>query len=113
MLLRPLLPFRLASQGGGTSSSRFVSRTSSRATSQLVRLNYQEPPPPGKVTGRYINQPDKGDVSDVSVACEVTMCSGRAITPPATLDTMGFSLATCATRCKDFRNDDEVRLPTS
>merc|ERR1712196_186358 len=26
---------------------------------QRVLLNYQEPPPPGKTTGRYINQPDK------------------------------------------------------
>ena len=29
-----------------------------------VLLNYQEPPPAGFRTGRYINQPDKGDVKD-------------------------------------------------
>ena len=34
---------------------------------QTVMLNYQEPPPPGKATGRYINQPDKGDVADEHV----------------------------------------------
>lgn len=38
---------------------------------QTVMLNYQEPPPPGKITGRYVSQPDRGDVVDEHVAAPV------------------------------------------
>jgi len=41
-----------------------------------VQLNYQQPPPAGKGTGRYINQPDLGDVVDEHVAAEVARREG-------------------------------------
>ena len=75
---------------------------------EMVMLNYQEPPPPGKATGRYINQPDQGDVDDVHVAAPVLMRDGRELVPPATLESMGFALKTWPTACADFRDDDEV-----
>lgn len=43
---------------------------------QAVQLNYQQPPPAGKGTGRYINQPDLGDVVDEHVAAEVARREG-------------------------------------
>jgi len=73
-----------------------------------VMLNYQEPPPPGKSTGRYINQPDKGDVVDEHAAAPVMMRDGRELCPPATLETMGFALKQCPTTCSDFRDEAEV-----
>jgi len=75
---------------------------------QTVALNYQEPPPPGKTTGRYIGQPDRGDVVDEHVARPVRMHDGRELSPPATLETMGFALEACPTRCADFRDDEAV-----
>merc|ERR1719215_902370 len=51
-----------------------------------VSLNYQVPPPTGKRTGRYINQPDQGDVVDKNKAHNVTMNNGRDLQPPASLD---------------------------
>ena len=75
---------------------------------QTVMLNYQEPPPPGKATGRYINQPDQGDVADEHVAAPVLMRDGRELVPQATLETMGFALKECPTKVADFRNEDEV-----
>ena len=42
-----------------------------------VALHYQAPPPAGKATGRYINQPDRGDLSDEHVAAPVLMRDGR------------------------------------
>merc|ERR1719473_2569554 len=73
-----------------------------------VMLNYQEPPPPGKSTGRYINQPDQGDVADEHVAAPVLMRDGRELVPPAKLESMGFALKAWPTRVADFRDDDEV-----
>uniref|UniRef100_A0A7S4TBG3 Uncharacterized protein n=1 Tax=Alexandrium monilatum TaxID=311494 RepID=A0A7S4TBG3_9DINO len=84
-------------------SSRAVSTESWR-----VKLNYQVPPPPGKRTGRYINQPDQGDTVDEHIPTETTMHNGRLLSPPATLETTGFSLKTWPTQCKDFSNDEEV-----
>jgi len=75
---------------------------------QSVGLNYQEPPPPGKATGRYINQADKGDVVDEHVERPVTMRDGRELSPPATLETMGFALLSCPTQCTDFTHDEHV-----
>jgi len=75
---------------------------------QTVMLNYQEPPPQGKSTGRYINQPDKGDVVDEHVAAPVAMHDGRELSPPATLESMGFALQSWPTKCADFADDAEV-----
>jgi glutathione S-transferase len=75
---------------------------------QTVELNYQEPPPAGKFTGRYINQPDKGDSDDRHLSRPVPMHDGRELSPPATLDAMGFTLMNWPTKCPDFRNDDTV-----
>lgn len=74
-----------------------------------VNLNYQEPPPLGKRTGRYINQPDKGDAVDVHVACETDMHNGRLLSPPATCDTMGWTFLEWPTTVQDFRNESEVK----
>jgi len=75
---------------------------------QTVALNYQEPPPPGKATGRYINQLDRGDMVDEYASAPVKMHDGRELHPPATLQTMGFTLKSCPTKCADFRDDEEV-----
>jgi len=75
---------------------------------QTVTLNYQEPPPDGKFTGRYINQPDQGDAVDVHVAKPVAMRNGRELSPPATLETVGFSLREWPTKCTDFGDDQSV-----
>eukprot|EP00440_Ansanella_granifera_P033888 gb/GFBE01036764.1/.p1 GENE.gb/GFBE01036764.1/~~gb/GFBE01036764.1/.p1 ORF type:complete len:330 (+),score=57.82 gb/GFBE01036764.1/:1-990(+) len=77
-------------------------------SSQKVLLNYQERPPAGKRNGRYINQPDKGDAVDVAKNYETTMHDGRALSPPATLDSMGFALENWPTKVKNFRDDSEV-----
>ena len=73
-----------------------------------VALNYQEPPPPGMFTGRYIDQPDRGDAADESSAAPVVMHDGRELCPPASLETMGFALHTRPTECADFADDAEV-----
>lgn len=84
-----------------TSGLRFV-------YGQPTSLNYQEPPPQGKRTGRYINQPDKGDLVDETKPADVLMRNGRELSPPATLESIGFALEPCPTAVKDFRDDDEV-----
>jgi len=75
---------------------------------QTASLNYQTRPPPGKAIGRYIGQPDAGDVVDEHEALEVTMCDGRELYPAATLPSMGFELAAKPTMCADFRDDAQV-----
>ena len=65
---------------------------------QTVVLAYQEPDPQGHATGRYINQPDKGDVVDVLKPQEVLMHDGRALDRPATLEEM-----VCAQRARHPR----------
>ena len=74
----------------------------------MVELNYQKAPPPGKATGRYISRPDLGDVADEVSAGLVAMRDGRELSPPASLETMGFALKTTPTAVKDFSDDDEV-----
>ena len=96
--------------------AKLVLRPSTRAFStwrgpQQVILNYQEPPPPGKRNGRYINQPDKGDAVDIAKNYETTMRDGRELSPPATLETMGFALVPAPSGVADFRDDDEVHTP--
>jgi len=73
-----------------------------------VALNYQEPPPPGKTTGRYIDQPDRGDVVDEMAPADVKMRDARELEPAATLESMGFELRSCPTAVTNFRDDDEV-----
>lgn len=73
-----------------------------------VMLNYQEPPPPGKRMGRYINQPDKGDAVDECVPTPTLMHDGRLLQPPAALHDTGFALERCPTSVRNFRDDDEV-----
>ena len=73
-----------------------------------MTLNYQEPPPPGKRTGRYIDQPDQGDAVDVHAARPVLMHDGRELQPPAALETTGFELRSHPSACTDFRSDAEV-----
>jgi len=75
---------------------------------QTVSLSYQEPPPPGKRTGRYINQPDQGDAVDEHAACDVHMHDGRELSPPASLETTGYELRSHPTACPDFRDDAAV-----
>ena len=50
---------------------------------QRVALNYQEPPPPGKATGRYIGQPDRGDVVDEIVPCGIRIMHLKRGTLPS------------------------------
>lgn len=78
--------------------------------SQQVGLNYQEPPPAGKRTGRYINRPDLGDTVDTHVTQPVTMHDGREMVPAATLETRGFELRSCPTALTErlFRDDEAV-----
>jgi len=73
-----------------------------------VSLNYQEPPPPGKRTGRYINQPAMDDVVDENVAHDVSMHNGRELRPEASIDRLGFELHPWPTACADFRDDEQV-----
>merc|ERR1719272_1921342 len=75
---------------------------------QTVALNYQEPPPPGKRTGRYINQPDKGDLVDENIEVQTVMLDGRDLQPAASLETMGFALLSHPTGCPDFEDDTTV-----
>ncbi len=66
---------------------------------QLVSLNYQEPPPEGKATGRYISQPDKGDVVDELKPMDVMMHDARELSPLATLETRGDDDPAAHTQC--------------
>ena len=77
---------------------------------QRVILNYQQPPPPGMRTGRYIDQPDGGELADEHAAREVTMHDGRAIAPPATLESHGFALVNSKSELNEaaFRDDETV-----
>lgn len=64
-------------------------------------LNYQEPPPEGKTTGRYIGCDDKGDVVDVHIPTKVTIHDGRQCTPqPPSLDNEGFQLVNLSSSMK-------------
>jgi len=74
-----------------------------------VVLNYQAPPPPGKATGRYIDQPDRGDLADEHLAAPVQMGDGRELSPPASLESMGFALKPWPSKCTDFGDEAQVR----
>ena len=87
-------------------TSRYLARRRG-AHSVSVLLNYQEPHPT-KATGRYIDQPDKGDVVDTFVAREVAMHNARELAQPATLDSMGFCLEAQPTRVESFQDAAEV-----
>ena len=101
LVLTALRPARSAVPG----PSRGLSAWSG---SQQVTLNYQEPPPPGKRNGRYINQPDRGDAVDLAKNFATTMHDARALAPPASLETMGFALASKSSAVADFRDEDEI-----
>ena len=73
-----------------------------------VDLNYQQPPPPDKGTGRYIDQPDRGDLVDESAPRPVAMRDARELVPPASLEALGFALRDAPTEVRDFRDDAEV-----
>lgn len=75
-----------------------------------VKLNYQEPPPPGKRVGRYIDQPAKDDVVDENIPKGVVMHNGRLCSPLASLETMGFDLRSHPTKVNDFSHDAEVEF---
>lgn len=79
------------------------------ANAAKVTLNYQDPPPAGKRTGRYINQPDKGDAVDVNIGCETLMQNGRILSPPATCDSMGWELKSWPTKVNNFKDEVEVK----
>lgn len=98
-MLRSLVPALCQVRRGRAFSSK----------AYTVLLNYQEPPPAGLRTGRYINQPDKGDVVDVHKPAETLMHNGRFLSPPAALETTGFCLEQCPTSVSNFRDDDEVK----
>lgn len=59
---------------------------------RTTRLNYQAPPAAGKVVGRYIGQPDRGDLVDEHESVEVRMHDAREMEPAATLEANGFEL---------------------
>lgn len=60
--------------------------------------------------GRYIDQPDKGDLDDTHLLHETMMHNGRTLNPPASLDNRGFLLTSCPTAVAEcqFRDDEEV-----
>ena len=75
-------------------------------------LQYQDdPPPPGKGVGRYIDQPDKGDLVDEHVSKQVVMHDARQLDPPASLDTQGFTLKSYPSvlSTEHFRDPDLVK----
>jgi len=72
-------------------------------------LNYQEKPPAGVRNGRYINQPDQGDIMDKAQLYETTMQSARALAVAPTLETYGFTLAQCPTKVNDFSDPVQVQ----
>lgn len=73
-----------------------------------VTLNYQNDPPSGFRTGRYINCPDQGDAVDQVVPTDTLMSNARELSPEATLDSRGFELRIQETNVKDFMNVEEV-----
>lgn len=74
-------------------------------------LEYQAEPPPDKGVGRYIDQPDQGDLVDEHVSKQVVMHDARQLDPPASLDTQGFTLKSYPTvlSTDDFKDPDLVK----
>ena len=103
---------RVAGSGFGFPNTSSLSTAAAAASlgDQQVFLNYQEPPPEGKGTGRYIDQdpPEPNDLVDETVTLPVTMGNARALSPAATLESKGFELRDCPTSCKDFFDDQHV-----
>jgi hypothetical protein len=83
-------------------------------TTPAVTLAYQEPPPPGKATGRYIgwdaarDGPEPDDVVDEIVERSVAMRDAREIVPAPALDSHGFALTPKPTAVADFGDGGEV-----
>lgn len=75
----------------------------------MASLNYQRPDPLGRQMGRYIDQPDKGDVVDVSEARDVQMHDARVVDPPPRLETTGFECRTWPSHVTDFTDPENVR----
>jgi hypothetical protein len=74
-----------------------------------VSLHYQRPAPPGKCIGRYINQPDRGDVVDETQPRRVTVHNARALPAAPTLATHGFTCVASPTLVRDFEDEEDVR----
>ena len=74
----------------------------------LSKLNYQKIIP-GKAIGRYIGQPDKGDIADEHSSVETKMHNARDMVPPAHLESVGFQLWKNPTKVKDFMDDEEIK----
>jgi len=83
-------------------SRGIVLRSRGMCTSHNVILNYQQPPPPGKSTGRYIDQPDLDDMVDENEPQTVKMHNARVLQPPAELEKQGFTLRSCPTGVKVY-----------
>jgi hypothetical protein len=64
---------------------------------------------PGKTIGRYIDQPDKGDVADEHEIVNLPVKDGRALNPPSKMASRGFELCSAPTGVKDFSDDAEVQ----
>jgi len=75
--------------------------------SVMAKLNYQKEIP-GKMIGRYIDQPDKGDIADVHAPTEVEIRDARQLHPQSSLHTKGFELRHFPTDVTNFADDDEV-----
>ena len=74
----------------------------------LSKLNYQKIIP-GKSIGRYIGQPDKGDIADEHSSVETKIHNARDMVPPAHLESVGFQLWKNPTKVKDFMDDEEIK----
>jgi hypothetical protein len=69
------------------SRKRFLNILNARYV--MTNLSYQTKAP-GKALGRYIGQPDLGDIADDHVDAKTEIHSARDLSPPAHLETMGF-----------------------
>ena len=94
------------------SKSKSASKTKSASKDDFikkkVKLNYQQLVK-GKAVGRYIGQPDKGDVADKHALYEVDMHNARKMKIEPHLETVGFQLRHNPTKVKDFNNEKEIK----
>eukprot|EP01047_Picozoa_sp_COSAG01_P019195 COSAG01_NODE_1061_length_11887_cov_151.517557_1_plen_343_part_00 len=111
-------PTNMADASQPTAGSSSSSSSSSSAEQQQQRrqphswevsLHYQRPAPPGKCTGRYINQPDRGDVVDETQPRRVTVHNARALPAAPTLATKGFTCVASPTVVQDFEDEEDIR----
>mmetsp|Transcript_4712 Transcript_4712/g.8077 ORF Transcript_4712/g.8077 Transcript_4712/m.8077 type:complete len:325 (+) Transcript_4712:69-1043(+) len=77
-------------------------------SSQKVMLNYQEMPPAGMRNGRYIDQPDKGDIMDKAAMYEAVMHDARTLPVTPALESYGFALEKWPSKVVDFEDRKEV-----